>query len=80
MPYIPNSGYKEDYSTRKIQIDIIFEKYIKATIGTDDNIRLISIPRSAISDLSQKEFSTIMNFPVIRHVQIARWLLRKEDF
>lgn len=75
-----NSQYKEKYTSRRIRIDMVRERSINATLGAEtDNPRLVIIPRSAISYASQKSFGRIMTFPVTMTIDIADWLIRKEN-
>lgn len=73
-----NEHSKEKYKSVKIQIDMVRDKSIAATITERDSVRTMFIPRSAISYVSQKAFGSIMTFPVTRYVDIAEWLCKRE--
>lgn len=73
-----NSQHKEKYRTLKVQVDMVREKSIACTIGEGNSVRVMNMPRSAISYASQRGFGRIMTFPVIQHLEIAEWLCKKE--
>lgn len=75
-----NMNAKEKYTELHVQLNLIRPKSIlvemKKKNGVD--IHLQSIPRSVLSDKTDRGFGNIMMMPTDRDIEVATWFWMKE--